>query len=215
MSWLAQDEIDEMVRRHPLPANTVDCVLNREELAAALGTSLPTISAWIAAGMPVRQMGGSGMAYELQLSHCYAWRQAQKANEELRSQEARKAIEAMRLALVGGQAGDTLEALDPKTRREIIAAQIEQERFMQHRNLLLRRDDVRDGLEEMLTLVRDVMDAAPDRVERIQGMPPKAVEAFIDVCDSVIDELRTRIARFWLQHPEGAPLPTREDLFDA
>lgn len=213
-SELTQSEIDDLVARHPLPEGVTDCVMNREELAEALATSLPTITSWIGAGMPVQQQGGLGKAYELRLSVCFAWRQAQRMREDLESQQRRNSIAAMRLALVGGANGDSIEALDPKQRREILTAQIEQERFQAQRNQLLRRDDVREMLEELFSMVRDTMDAAPDRVERIQAMPPKAVEAFILVCDGAIDEFKAKIVRFWEMRRENAGVAKR-DLFDA
>lgn len=211
---LTQSEIDDLVARYPLPEGSRDFVFNREELADALGTSINTISNWISQGMPVQQLGGNGKAYELRLSHCFAWRQAQKAGEELRSREAKEAIAAMRMALVGGSAGDSIEGLDPKSRREILTAQIEHERFKAQRNQLLRREDVRDMLEELFALCRDTMESAPDRVERIEAIPPKAVQALIEICDGVIDEYRSRIARFWELRPESAA-PEKRDLFDA
>ena len=211
---LTQVEIDELVAKYPLPETVADCVMNREEMAEALATSMNTITAWMNAGMPVQQVGGNGRAYELRLSHCFAWRQAQRASEELRTKTAREAIQSMRLALVGGSDGNSIEALPPKERREIIAAQIEDERFRAQRNQLLRRDDVREAIEELLTIIRDTMDAAPDRVERINAMPPKAVEAFIGICDGVIEEVRQKIVRFWELRRENAQ-PAKRDLFDA
>jgi len=209
-----QSEIDDLVARYPLPEGVRDVVFNREELAEALNTSLNTISSWISAGMPVQQVGGNGKAYELRLSHCHAWRQAQKTSEELRTREAREAIQAMRLALVGGASGDSIEGLDPKTRKEILTAQIEHERFLTQRNQLLRREDVRELLEELFVMCRDTMEAAPDRVERAEGMPPKAVQAFIEICDGVIEEYRQKIERFWDMKRESAGAEKR-DLFDA
>jgi phage terminase Nu1 subunit (DNA packaging protein) len=211
---ITQSQIDDLVARYPLPGGVIDCVMNREELAEALATSMNTVSAWINSGMPVQQTGGQGKAYELRLAHCWAWRQSRKADEDLRSEEVRAAQMAMRLALVGGSAGDTIEALDPKTRREILAVQIEQERFSAQRKQLMRRADVAEMLDQIFAMVRDTMEAAPDRVERIEAMPPKAVQAFISVCDATIDELRGRIANFWLDHREvtGA---VKQDLFDA
>lgn len=211
---LTETEIAELVARHPLPAGVPDVVMNREELAEALSTSMNTISAWISAGMPVRQHGGQGKPYELQLSHCYAWRQARRAEEDLRSEQVRAATAAMRLALVGGASGDSIEALDPKTRREILAAQIEHERFSAQRKQLMRREDVTDLIEQLFVMVRDTMEAAPDRVERIEAMPPKAVQAFINVCDSLVDELRGKIERFWELNREDRT-PVKRDLFDA
>jgi len=211
---LTQSQIDDLVARYPLPEGVADCVMNREELADALATSLNTVTAWINAGMPVQQTGGQGKAYELRLAQCWAWRQARKAEEDLRSEQVKAAQAAMRLALVGGGAGDTIEALDPKSRREILAVQIEHERFSAQRKQLMRREDVAEMLEQIFAMTRDTMEAAPDRVERVEAMPPKAVQAFIEVCDGLVDELNARIRHFWDLQRESAA-PNKQDLFDA
>ncbi|WP_420578794.1 hypothetical protein [Oceaniradius stylonematis] len=211
---LTDSDLERLVAEFPLPDGVEDVVLNREELADHLATTVNTVSQWIGAGMPVQQEGGNGKAYELRLAHCYAWRQAKKRDQDLRSEKVRRNAAAMRLALVGGASGESLDALDPKQKREILAAQIEQERFMRHRNELLPRDDVRDLLEHLFAMVRDTMEAAPDRVERVEAIPPKAVQAMIDVCDGVVDEVRMRIENFWdLRRPDKRS--ERKDLFDA
>lgn len=158
---LTESQVLDLVARYPLPEGVVDCVMTREELAEAVAVSLPTITEWIGKGMPVKEMGGQGRPYQLVLSHCWAWRQAWKAQEDLRSEQVKRTQAAMRLALVGGSAGDSEMALDPKTRREILAVQIEQERFQRERNELLRRGDVSETFDTLLGIIRDTMESAP------------------------------------------------------
>ncbi|WP_018516468.1 terminase small subunit [Rhizobium leguminosarum] len=189
--------------------------MSREELADGMGVSLPTVTAWIAKGMPVTQEGGNGKAYELQLSACWAWRQAQRADEDLRSDKVKRAQAAMRLALVGGAAGDTIEALDPKTRRDIMAAQIEQERFQRERNQLMRRDDVHEMMELVYGIIRDRMNAAPDLIERRNALEPKVVQELIDACDDIVSDVRSAIDRFWRERPVRESAGERRDLFDS
>lgn len=189
--------------------------MSREELAETLAVSLNTVTAWISKGMPVNQEGGNGRAYELQLSHCFAWRQAQKADEDLRTDKVRRAQAAMRLALVGGTSGNSLEALDPKTRREILAAQIEQERFQRERNQLMRRDDVYEALELVFGIIRDRMNAAPDVIERKNALEPKLVQELIDACDDIVADVRGAIESFWRERPVREAVTERRDLFDA
>jgi phage terminase Nu1 subunit (DNA packaging protein) len=188
--------------------------MTREELAESLAVSLPTITEWIGKGMPVKERGGQGKAYELQLSHCWAWRQAWKANEDLRSDQVKRAQAAMRLALVGGSSGDSLESLDPKTRREILAVQIEQERFQRERNELLKRDDVSETLDNLFGMIRDTLESAPDRIERKEALSPKVTSALVDICDELVNEMARRIAEFWAARPVKA-MSAKEGLFDA
>ncbi|WP_179874106.1 terminase small subunit [Rhizobium sp. L43] len=214
---MTENEIEALCKRYPLPEGVEDCVLSREELAETLETSLNTVTSWLSKGMPMVQEGGNGKAYELQLSACFAWRQAQKADEDLRSEKVKRAQAAMRLALVGGSAGETIEALDPKTRREIIAAQIEQERFQRDRNQLMRRDDVQETFEVVFGIIRDRMNAAPDIIERRSALAehPKIVDDLLDTCDDVVSDVRNAIDRFWRERPMREGVAEKSDLFDA
>ncbi|MFT2213091.1 terminase small subunit [Rhizobium giardinii] len=214
ISELTESQIETIVARYPLPEGVADCVMTREELADAVAVSLPTITEWIGRGMPVRERGGQGKPYELVLSHCWAWRQAWKAQEDLRSEQVKRTQAAMRLALVGGAAGDSLEALDPKTRREILSVQIEQERFQRERNELLKRDDVAETLDQLYAVIRDTMESAPDRIERRETLPPKVTSALVDICDELVDELRRQITDFWAKRPVTSATK-KVDLFDA
>ncbi|KQY71342.1 hypothetical protein ASD52_06570 [Ensifer sp. Root142] len=211
---LNDDQLRDLVARYPLPEGVLDCSMTREELAEALAVSLPTITEWIGKGMPVKEMGGQGRPYQLVLSHCWAWRQAWKAQEDLRSDQVKKAQAAMRLALVGGSAGDSEMALDPKTRKEILSVQIEQERFQRERNELLRRADVAEAFDTLLGLVRDTMESAPDRIERREAIPAKVTDALVEVCDDMLAELRRRVEDFWSKRPVQEIRQAR-DLFDA
>ncbi|WP_026618331.1 phage terminase Nu1 subunit (DNA packaging protein) [Ensifer sp. WSM1721] len=211
---LTESQVLDLVARYPLPEGVVDCVMTREELAEAVAVSLPTITEWIGKGMPVKEMGGQGRPYQLVLSHCWAWRQAWKAQEDLRSEQVKRTQAAMRLALVGGSAGDSEMALDPKTRREILAVQIEQERFQRERNELLRRGDVSETFDTLLGIIRDTMESAPDRVERRQAIPPKVTDMLVEICDEMLAELRRRIEDFWDKR-QVRDIRQARDLFDA
>ncbi|MBB4277037.1 terminase small subunit [Rhizobium mongolense] len=214
LSDLTESQIETLIGRYPLPESVIDCVMTREELADAFATSLPTITEWMNKGMPVKDRGGQGKPYQLQLSHCWAWRQAWKASEDLRSDQVKKAQAAMRLALVGGSTGDSLEALDPKTRREILAVQIEQERFQRERNELLKREDVAEMLDNLFSMIRDSMESAPDRIERKETLPPKVTSDLVEICDEIVAETARRIAEFWSNRPVTVTVAKRE-LFDA
>lgn len=211
---LTAEALEVLVAEYPLPEGVEDVVMNRDELATAMAVSTNTVGQWISAGMPTLQEGGNGKAYELQLSQCWAWKQARDRNEAARMEKVKNSAAALRLALVGGGSGASIDALDPRQKREILSAQMEQERFQAHRNQLLRREDVRDLLDNLLVLFRDTLEAAPDRVERIEAMPPKAVTGLIDVLDGVLEEAENRIRDFWDLRREDKS-PERRDLFDA
>lgn len=211
---LTEKDVERLVGEFPLPEGVEDVVMNREEMAEAMAVSINTISKWITQGMPVLQQGENGKAYELQLSQCWAWRQASRRADDIRSKAVKNAQAQLRLAIVGGAAGDTIDGLEPRQKKEIYEAQMMQEQFLSHRNSLMKRDDVRELLTDLLALTRDTLEAAPDRVERIEAMPPKSVQAFADLVEELIGELRMRIEEFWDIRPEQSK-PARNDLFDA
>jgi phage terminase Nu1 subunit (DNA packaging protein) len=218
MDELTGREIEELVARFPLAAGVPDAVLNRSELADFFEVSMLTISNWITAGMPVKTKGGHGQAYELQLSECWAWKCARDRNEEMRSEQARAAIEAQRLNLVGGGMGETIEALDPKTRREIMAAQREFELLEAHRNRLMRREDVLELLNSVFGILQDTVDAMPDLVERQEGvLSATAADAVERIGDLLIENVRLKVER-WIEERPVAPrsyFQEQPDLFEA
>lgn len=211
---LTDNQLSSLVARYPLPEGVPDCIVTREELADALAVSSLTVSDWINRGMPVKERGGQGKSYELLLSHCWAWRQAWKAHEDLRSDQVKRAQAAMRLALVGGSAGESLEALDPKTRREILAVQIEQERFHRERSQLLKRDDVIETLDNLYGVICGAVESAPDLIARNGTLPSKVTDALTDICDELVEEVRRRIDAFFNERPLRDAIKSG-DLFDA
>lgn len=215
MADLSEAEILELVASHPLPDGVMDVVMTREELADAMATSVVTITDWLGKGMPCRERGGAGKPYELQLSHCWAWRMARKAEEEVKADQVKRSIAALRLKLIGGTSGNSIEALDPKTRREILTVQMEHERFERARNHLLQRDDVEETFETLYGLIRDVLNTAPDVIEEREGVPAIVVIAMTEICDKLLAALRRRIDTFWADHPIKAVHGGNRTLLDA
>lgn len=203
-----------MVRRHPLPEGVPDEVMNKEALALAFNTSLNTIDKWLTAGMPVLERGKNGQAYELQLSQCWAWKQARDDDSAKRSAAMNMAAQAMRLALVGGESGESIDALTPKQKREVIETQMAYEAFQKSRNELISRKDVTDLCEEIFSLIRDVLNAMPDRLEREADLDARAVERSIAICDDTMADASRRIREFFNARPVTTGRQ-RKDLLDA
>lgn len=211
---LTQNDLDVLIARYPLPDGVNDVVMTRDELADAMSKTVNTISQWMSDGMPVKQQGGNGKAYELQLSHCWAWRKAVTQQEDERSDSVKKAAQALRFALVGGEAGDTIDALPPKEKREVVETQMQLEKFHQHRGALLRRDEVHDFIDITFAMIRDAIEAMPDRAERKTALDSAAVEAMITVGEETIEEIYKRISDFWSNHSLSDE-KQRADLFNA
>lgn len=214
---LTEEDISALLIRYPLPDGVEDVVMTREILADAMAVAVPTVSDWIGKGMPVRTMGGVGRAYELQLSHCWAWRQWQKAEQDAQTEKVRNAAAAMRLALVGGQSGTGIEALPPKERREIMEAQLVFEQWRRQRNELMPRNDVEGLLESVFSRVRIGLNSAPDVIEQRHGVPSAIVDALVDICDGILFAIRNDIETFFLDRPVPNDLQPagRDDLFSS
>ena len=124
------------------------------------------------------------------------------------------AAQAMRLALVGGQSGESIDALTPKQKREVIETQMAYEEFQKRRNQLIGRDDAIELFETLLGLIRDVLNALPDRLERDADLDARAVERTIEICDDTMIAAKTQVAEFFdarrVSHERE-----RSDLFDA
>lgn len=207
---LSDTDIDALIERFPLPEDVPDVTLNKAELAKFFSVSLPTVEAWIADGLPVLTEGTNGRAWEFRAAACWAFRQAKRESEALRQSEAERAIQAMRLHLVGGSAGDKIEALPPRERQLIYAVQREHEQLSRERGSLIPRDDVRQGLDDYNSEVRTVLVSLSDRLEREAGLKGKTLELVNAIADDLLDSLSARIQRFF----DDRPLVTRRDRAD-
>ena len=184
------------VERFPLPQGVADAVLNKSQLARALNVSEPTVDRWIGDGMPVLSTGTNGRSYEFQLSECYAWRKAREAEREAENDAAERAVQEMRLALVGGKAGTSEQALPPRERRELYAAEREYMQMAQARGELVRFDDMVDVLDGALAAVRAGIEAMPDRLGRELSLTTPQVLVAVRLADDILDDLSKSLAKF-------------------
>lgn len=179
-----------------LPANVADAVLNRGELARALNKSEPTIDRYIADGMPFLTEGTNGRSWEFRLSACWAWLKGRERAEADKRSAAELAVQQMRLALVGaGDIGDEDRQLSPRQRQEAYDAERAFMLAALQRGDLVRRSDVVEAFEEVFKIVRDVLTALPDKMERDAGLSGKAIDAAIDVCDGSLLEIERLVNR--------------------
>lgn len=174
----------------PLPKGVEDAVLNRDQLARALGCSLPTIDRWVAEGMPILSKGRNGQSYEFQLSTCWRWK-LNRDDEQVKADEAaERAVQQMRLSLVGGSVGsDEQRALSPKERAAILAEEYEWTRLAKARGEVVDFKRVTDLIEELLALVRDGVISLPDRLQREANLSNRQVEHAVTACDDLLGEM--------------------------
>ncbi|MCL4069011.1 DUF1441 family protein [Pseudomonas sp. GX19020] len=188
------DELREMLDRFPLPTGVADADMNQEELASALSQSVNTIAKWIREDMPVARPGRNGQPYILRLSHCYAWMRWRDALRDERTAHNKAQAAAMQAELLGLKLDDPNAQMSPKQRREMAEADLVWNKAQRERRQLAPIDDVRELMEGMLSIIRDGIEAMPDRLERELQLRPEQVTAAIRVGRDVLDALAVRIA---------------------
>lgn len=177
-----------------LPAGVEDAVLNRAQLARALNKSEPTITSWLADGLPFLTEGTNGRAWEFQLSACWRWMKLKEKAESDRQSAAESAVRQMRLALIGGaDVDDGRSGLSPKEQREIYDAERAYMLAALARGDLVKRAELVTVLENVFLTVRDSVTSLPDRLEREAGVSGKAIELAIRVCDNALLEAQKRV----------------------
>lgn len=182
------------LKKHPLPRGVTDAVLNRKQLAQALGTSEPTIDRWIDDGMPVLERGTNGKAYQFQLSHCFAWRQERDAEAAAQEDLADQAVRQMRLSLLGGETGDTERAMSPKERQAIYAAEGEFLKLARARRDVIPATEVTQMIEQVLSVVRAGVNGMPDRLARDAGLSRQQLDQAEVVGDDILTDMQASLA---------------------
>lgn len=177
-----------------LPAGVVDAVLNRGELARALNKSEPTIDKMVADGMPVLTEGTNGRAYAFQLSDCWRWLKGREQAEATERTIAETAVQQMRLALIGGNdVRDQDRILSPQQRQAAYDAERSFMLTALKRGEQVKRDEVVAAFEEVFIIIRNVLTALPDRLEREAGVHGKALDLAIKVCDGALSEAQSGV----------------------
>jgi phage terminase Nu1 subunit (DNA packaging protein) len=179
-----------------LPEGVDDAVVNRAQLARALGKSEPTIDRMIADGMPFITEGTNGRSWEFQLSACYAWMVDRDRADAARRDAADRAVDQLRLALVGGGHGfgdDGERVLSPRERQDLYDAERAFNLVAMQRRDLVRRGEVVEAFERVFIVMRDGLTALPDRLERDAGLSGKALDLAINLCDAVLAEAHRAI----------------------
>ena len=175
----------------PLPEGVEDGVLNRSQLARAFSVTENTITKWVSQGMPLLSEGQNGVAYEFQLSQCWAWKNAR--DEKARAAKLRGdqiAAQAM-LGFRNLDADQEEEEghLTADDIRKMSEAEYHRNRVAEQRGDLVRADRVRALFEESLVRIGTSLDTLPDFLEMKFGL---TAEQVADV-EQRTDQLREKI----------------------
>lgn len=133
--------------------------LNRSDLAAFHGVSLPTVDSWVRDGCPCQREGGKGSAYMFDSADVINWRLA-KAREGRRKD--------------GGAAGTIDEA---KLRHETAKAELAEIELATKRAEVVPIGHVTRQIGKLLANVRARMLAIPTKVAPVAQVAASAEEA--------------------------------------
>lgn len=155
-------------------------LVDKKELAKALGTSIRNIARWQEEGMPVAQRGKPGKASLYDLEACRAWRD-------------------QHFAVQGGATAASLAAQE-RARKERAQALLAEQAYAMRAGQLLPREEVQRIWEAELTTLRNRLLAWPtvlaDRLhqaaltEGVDGVEAALNEAVRDALKELSDEER-------------------------
>lgn len=185
-------DLEDALRRFPLPEDQPDAVVNRGQCALALGVSENIITKYLDQGMPVLTKGSNGQAYEFQLSECFAWKMARDDDARARRLAGDRAAAQMAL-LFRGEDEDEETGGRVLTAAEIIQeseADYKRNKAAELRRELVRAARVRDMFEDVLTHVRTSVVALVDFAEIEFGLNPDQVAKMQARCDGTLIQMR-------------------------
>lgn len=185
-------DVEGALRRHPLPEDVADVVLNRGQCATALGVSENIISKYLDQGMPVLSKGSNGQAYEFQLSECFAWKMQRDA-EQRAKRDAGDRVAAQMSLLFRGADEDEMDGGPVLTAEQIIKesqADYARNKAAEARRELVRASRVREAFEDMLIVVRTQIVSLVDFAEMEFGLSPEQVRKMQTRCDGSLVQMR-------------------------
>ena len=191
------DDLQKIVTDFPLPEGVPDADMNIDEIAAALATTVNTVSKWIKdqtePRFPVVQTGGQGRAYVLRLSHCFAWKKHRDGSEVARIQQNRNAIEKVQASFLNVDLEEPGATLSAKDRRALAEADLVHSKAAMMRRQLVKLDDVTELLESILKVVRDGLESMPDRLERELDLKPQEVVLVQRISADILNTMGSKI----------------------
>ncbi len=186
-------DIDELLARYPLADDFEDIVMNKTNLATALGKSTNTIDEYVRKGMPVKSAGTNGSSYEFQLSHCYAWYMGWKQHDLDVARKQESVAQQLRLSLLNDDEGE-FNGLTPSQQRDVYKAEQEYMTTAEFRRLHCKRADVEQCLEKLFAILVRNLQGLPDVMERELGLDTAQVERAVRICDNQISLLNKEIS---------------------
>lgn len=190
-------DLEDALRRYPLPEDIADVVVNRGQCATALGVSENIVTKYLDQGMPVLSRGSNGQAYEFQMSECFAWKMARdEANKARR--DAGDRVAAQMSLMFRGADEDGADEGPVLTAEQIIKesqADYARNKAAEARRELVRAARVREAFEDMLIVVRTQVVSLVDFAEMEFGLTPEQVRKMQVRCDGTLVQMRQEFSQ--------------------
>lgn len=212
MSEYAFDfDLDEAIKTYPLPEDWDDVPMNQAQLAEAFQKSVNTIEKWRRAGMPVKEAGSNGKAYEYQPSECWAWFHAWKSAETARQQKADDTAKQMAqyfLNLGEDEAEEGLAGMSAADLAELHDRERYYNQTAEGRRARCSREDVHTMMGLVFQIVREHAETMPDRMERELGLSPPQVQGVVVINDEFLNSIKEAIERSPIYTYTGSQITT-------
>ena len=189
-------QLEEALRRFPLPEGQTDMTVNRRQCATALDVSEPMITRYLEQGLPVLSRGSNGQAYEFQLSEVYAWKMWRDAAARKQDEAAEQA--AMQMRMLFRNDDDEESGAGTLTAQEIAQeadADYKRNKAAELRGELTRTSRVREVFEEVLVEFRNQVTTLVDFAEMEFSLAPDQVEKMQRRCDAALVAARHNLDR--------------------
>lgn len=210
MSLLLPSEPDEQA--HPQGDDAAGVLVNKKELAALIGISLPTLDSWLdrfGDAFPVRERGTNGRDWRFDAADVIAFLREQRAAEEAEAVECAERLK--QFALPGLDAASDMPGGVTKAADLLALAKVRQ---MQRREaaeagLLVPTADVRRALGATLVKLDRFLQSVLTQLARKHGWPAPVMA---DAC-AMFGEAKARfVTEAGVFAPDAAPAPA---LFDS
>ena len=179
------------------PKKPKQVIRGLEETARFFKTTPPTVRSWIREGCPVKEEGGNGRPYELDLRAVAKWRSDRTAADAAEAEQRLADDDQLRFELLGDDALPDDIAGGPvsaKARKEALSAELDKVRLAKERRDLVNADDIRDRLVETFSTIRDRLMSLPDQMGRQLGLDDDQIAAGAQFIEDMLTDIADEVA---------------------
>ena len=166
-----------------------------EETARFFEVSVPTVKSWIVDGCPVKEKGGNGVPYKLDLRRVAKWRKDQDEERERLDAEQAARDEQLRLELLGDDQLPDIdgEKLSKRAQNDALQAELSKIKIAQLRRQLVNADEMRLSLTELFKEIRDRLRLLPDDIARDFGLEEEVAQTMLDNIDDFLNDMADKL----------------------